>query len=180
MAGDTSSRTEEFNKMLVEAFETRKFEDIVALFADDATILAPRRGAVSGRENIQSFWSQATRIKELEFDTLNVAALGDDVVREIGTLVMRVGASGKRGAAEGGAVEGTGDESKVLSGNYLFIWKRTGPQWYLDTGIWNTRQQPDEAQGGDARREKRRAERRAGRRAERRTERREARLEENT
>jgi uncharacterized protein (TIGR02246 family) len=178
MGGDRSSRTEELNNMLVEALRTREFTGVADVFADDATMLLPRRGAVSGRESIQSFWSQASRIKELKFDTLSVAALGDDVVREIGTLLMRAGPGGRRAAAEDDAIEGTTDESRVLSGTYLFLWRQTGGQWYLDTCIWNTRQQQDEeARAGrleqrrEERREQRRSERRAGRRAERRSER---------
>ena len=60
------------------------------MFTDDAVMLPHRRNIITGKSNIQSFWTQATRIREVKFDTDSVTVHGGDVVREIGTLRMRV------------------------------------------------------------------------------------------
>jgi uncharacterized protein (TIGR02246 family) len=141
---------EELNNKFVEAFKTRDFAVVADMFTDDAVLLPPRRNMVTGRGNIESFWSQAGRIKELKFETASVTALGDDVAREIGTLRMLVGPGRRRAAKQGGAeggggsADGTGVQSKERVGTYVFVWRKIGRQWKLETSIWNVSRQEEE------------------------------------
>jgi uncharacterized protein (TIGR02246 family) len=143
MGGDQPSpMTEELNNRFAEAFKTRDFAAVAAMFTDDAVMLPPRRDEVIGRNKIESFWSDAARIKELKFDTDSVTALGDDTAREIGKLLMRIEQRRNRAARQDddedeGSVDTNGAQSKKIAGKYVFVWRKIGLEWKLETGIWN-------------------------------------------
>lgn len=144
MAGaQQSAMIEALNKQFVEAFKTRDFTVIAGMFTDDAVMLPPRREIITGRSNIQSFWTRAPRIQEVKFDTDAVTPLGGDVVREIGTLRMRVDrARGESGEAV--QAEATSQQSREIFGKYVFVWRKIGGEWKLETSIWN-RNRPERA-----------------------------------
>jgi uncharacterized protein (TIGR02246 family) len=144
MGGDQlSPMTEELNNKFVDAFKTGDFAAVAAMFTDDAAMLPPRRDEVIGRNNIESFWSGSVRIKELKFDTARVTALSDDAAREIGTLRMRVEPRRNRGRNQGGAegdggsADTNGVQSRKIAGKYVFVWRKIGREWKLETSIWN-------------------------------------------
>jgi ketosteroid isomerase-like protein len=143
------------NKQFVEAFKTRDFSAVAGMFTDDAVMLPPRSNIITGKSNIQSFWTRATRIREVKFDTDSLTALGGEVVREIGTFRMRVERplaaspdqdNGGPGAAAG-AVRGAEPRSREILGKYVFLWRSTNGEWKLETSIWN-RNKPEGAGAG--------------------------------
>jgi len=149
-----SPMVEGLNRQFVEAFKTRNFSAVAQMFTDDAVMLPPRNNIITGKSNIQSFWTRATRIREVKFDTDSLAALGGDVVREIGKFRMRVerpvdpetgGESGPGSARAGQA------RSREILGKYVFLWRNINGDWKLETSIWN-RNKPE----GQGRRQRRR------------------------
>jgi ketosteroid isomerase-like protein len=144
---------EGLNKELAAAFETRDFAPVAEMFTDDAVMLPPRRGLVRGRGDIQSYWSNAKRVKDLQFQSETVTPLAGDVARDIGTLRMRLepGRARRQSLAESG--EGDGLQAREVAGKYVFIWRKLGGDWKLETGIWNvTKQQRGRVGRGGRRR----------------------------
>ena len=141
MAGAQSAMIEGLNKQFIEALKTRDFTAVAEMFTDDAVMLPPRRNIITGKSKIQSFWTRATRIRELKFDTDSTTTLGDDVVREIGTLHMLVdrasAARGDQGRGAASADQGTRPESREISCKYVFVWRKVDDEWKLETSIWN-------------------------------------------
>jgi uncharacterized protein (TIGR02246 family) len=138
--GQLSTMVEELNNKFIDAFKTRDFAAVAGMFTDDAVMLPPRRNIVTGRGNIESFWSQAARIKELKFDSASVTAIGSDVAREIGTLRMRVEPGRRRRVSQGEGETGSanaGPQSREIAGKYVFVWRKIDGQWKLETSIWN-------------------------------------------
>jgi uncharacterized protein (TIGR02246 family) len=142
MAGEQqSSMIEALNKKFSEAIKARDFAALAGMFTDDAVMLPPRRNMIVGKNAIQSFWTQANRIEEVTFDTDSVAPLGGEVVREIGTLRMRVGRPGApRGDQDAigeSAADATEAQSREILGKYVFLWRKINGEWKLETSIWN-------------------------------------------
>jgi uncharacterized protein (TIGR02246 family) len=150
-----STMIEELNQKFLDAFKTRNFAAIAEMFTDDAVMLPPRRNMITGRGNIESFWTQAARIKDLRFDTASFATLGGDAAREIGTFRMLVGPGRKRQAQED---DGDGDDSPVdvqanaIAGKYVFVWRKVGGHWKVETGMWNATKQKGRRGRGKRRR----------------------------
>ena len=150
-----SPMIEGLNRQFVEAFKTRNFSAVAQMFTDDAVMLPPRNNIITGKSNIQSFWTRATRIREMKFDTDSLAALSGDVVREIGTFRMRVERPanpenvGESNA--GGSARVEQSRSREILGKYVFLWRNINDDWKLETSIWN-RNKPE----GQGRRPRRR------------------------
>jgi ketosteroid isomerase-like protein len=151
-----SPMIEGLNRQFVEAFKTRNFNAVAQIFTDDAVMLPPRNNIITGKSNIQSFWTGASRIREMKFDTNSLAALSGDVVREIGTFRMRVERpanpeNGGGGGNAGGSVRAGQSRSREILGKYVFLWRNIDGDWKLETSIWN-RNKPE----GQGRRPRRR------------------------
>ena len=142
---------EGLNKELATAFETRDFAAVAEMFTDDATLLPPRQGLISGQNDIKSYWARARRLKELKFELEIVTPLANDVTRDIGTFRMRLAPGrGRRERAEAG--DSNALETRELAGKYVFVWRKVGSEWKLETGIWNVTKQRRGRQGGMGRR----------------------------
>ena len=142
---------EGLNKELAAAFETRDFAAVAEMFTDNATLLPPRQGLISGQNDIKSFWTRARRLKELIFESEIVTPLANDVTRDIGTFRMRLAPGrGRRERAEAG--NGDALETRELAGKYVFVWRKVGSEWKLETSIWNVTKQRRGRQGGMGRR----------------------------
>ncbi len=141
MAVAQSAMIEGLNKQFVEAFKTRDFSAVANMFTEDAVMLPPRRNIITGKSKIQSFWTRSKRLHELKFDTDSVTTLGNDIVREIGTLRMLVGQSrlGRGGEESGNASSDQVDrgQPREILGKYVFVWRKVGGDWRLETSIWN-------------------------------------------
>jgi ketosteroid isomerase-like protein len=92
-------------------------------FADDADLLPPGPDNVKGADAIQAFWAVATEhFQDVRLTTVDVAPLGADAAREIGTYW--------------GAPRAAGGEP--ISGKYVFIWRKIGDDWKIWTDIWTS------------------------------------------
>jgi len=141
MAVVQSAMIKGLNEQFVEAFKTRDFSAVANMFTDDAVMLPPRRNIITGKSKIQSFWTRSKRLHELKFDTDSVTTLGGDVVREIGTLRMLVGRGGGGRASEDD-IDASSDQAergkiREVLGKYVFVWRKVGGDWKLETSIWN-------------------------------------------
>jgi uncharacterized protein (TIGR02246 family) len=92
-------------------------------FAEDADLLPPGPDNLKGPQAIQAYWAAASEhFQDVRLTTVDVAALGTDAAREIGTYWAAPRAAG-----------GT-----PLSGKYVFIWRRIGEDWKIWTDIWTS------------------------------------------
>jgi ketosteroid isomerase-like protein len=121
-------------KQLGEAFNAGEFEAMGALYANDAVMLPPRSNIITGKGNIQMFWQRSRRIREMLYEPMNVKSLGDGVIREVGTLLLKM--SGAPGADLAGGAQG-GDQAREFSGKYVFVWQKIDGEWKLESSIWN-------------------------------------------
>jgi ketosteroid isomerase-like protein len=144
MAGaQQSPMIETLNRQFAEALKTRDFAAVAGMFTDEAVMMPPRRNIITGRNKIQSYWTRAARIREIKFDTDSVTTLGSDVIREIGTLHIRIEPRGATSQDKGGEdaaaglTEAAGSGSRDVLGKYLFLWRKIDGEWKLETSIWN-------------------------------------------
>ena len=100
------------------ALRRRDAEAASAVYAENATLLAPSAELISGRGSIEAFWSAGigAGLLEVELDSLQVERQ-DGLAYEIGRYELRLDA-----AAEGGTV--------VDRGKYVLVHERQ------DDGAW--------------------------------------------
>jgi hypothetical protein len=91
------------------------------IFMDNAIVVAPRRGAVTG-PGVRRFWrNSAQRMKNIKFAPNDMVLLGADVVRESGSMSFE-----------------TADESaEPTIAEYLFIWHKVGGEWKASAMTWS-------------------------------------------
>lgn len=114
------------NAKFVEAFNGGDAAAVVALYADDATLLPPNSELIRGRQGLQDFWSAAMKagFKDVALTTVEVGGSGDTAY-EIGQYSL--------------TVQPEGQTPKPDSGKYLVVWKRqTDGSWKLQVDIWNS------------------------------------------
>ena len=96
-----------------------------AFFTEDADLLPPGPDNLKGAQAIEAFWAAVTEhYHQVRLTTVDVAPLGSDAVRGIGTYWAAAKAVG-------------GDP---LSGKYVFIWHKVGEDWKIWTDIWTSHQ----------------------------------------
>ena len=92
--------------------------------ADDATVMPPGQGPLSGREDIYATWSEEAGADRLEWEPQD----------------GNVSQSGDMGWTWGNWVFTTPDEagqSESTYGKYVFVWKKVGSDWRIVVNIWN-------------------------------------------
>jgi uncharacterized protein (TIGR02246 family) len=95
---------------------------VADFFTQDADLLPPGPENLKGRAAIQTFWAAVCeKGGDVRLTTADAVAIGDDAVREIGTYWAQL----------------KGMEN-LLSGKYLFIWRRIGDDWKIWTDIWTS------------------------------------------
>jgi uncharacterized protein (TIGR02246 family) len=143
-----SPMIQDLNRRFAEAFKTRDFAAVAGLFAEDAVMLPPRRNIITGRPGIHAFWTKANRLREMKFETDTVTPLGADLTREIGRLKMRIEgpapSRGEHAKAGAGATHAAELHIREIRGKYVFLWRKVGSEWKLETSIWN-RNKPEAA-----------------------------------
>jgi ketosteroid isomerase-like protein len=96
-----------------------------AFFTEDADLLPPGPDNLKGVQAIEAFWAAVTEhYHEVRLTTVDVAPLGSEAVREIGTYWAAAKAAG----------------GVPLSGKYVFIWRKVGEDWKIWTDIWTSHQ----------------------------------------
>lgn len=116
-----------FAQAWVLACNTRQLDDLVGLYAADASVLRPNSGAIRGAAAIREFFTAAIEagLGEVEFEPLHVELLGD-VAFEAGRCKMLVPAGpGKRR-------EDRGKYLLVLKREANGTWKAVADSWSSD------------------------------------------------
>ena len=96
------------------------FAALARVYTNDATILPPGAGMITGLAPIQEFWKQAAAalgVKALLLHSLSVEVLGDTAY-EIGRAEIVT----------------AGDPMNV---KYVVVWKQDGGSWKWHVDIWN-------------------------------------------
>jgi uncharacterized protein (TIGR02246 family) len=106
----------------IAAVERGDANAIAALYTEDAQILPPGGGIVSGRDALPAFWAATLGmgIKRCSCDTLEVDE-DDDTAIEIGRVTL---------FAEG--------DVQVYTPKYLVVWKRDAGEWRMHRDIFNS------------------------------------------
>ena len=109
----------------VETFNAGDIEGLAAMYTEDAYLLPAEAEMVQGRDNIQSFFQGASdQLSDLKLTTVDVKPLGDNAVREIGTVTGKM----------------KGDQPQEFKGKYVVIWEKVGDEWKIATDIYNMNQ----------------------------------------
>ena len=94
---------------------------IGGLYAADAVVLAPRRGAVKG-PNVRRFWrNMSKRMKNVKFVPDDLESLGAEVVRESGSMSFEV----------------VDQNSEPVAAKYLVIWHKQAGEWKISAMTWS-------------------------------------------
>jgi uncharacterized protein (TIGR02246 family) len=110
------------NAKWVDFFNKGDFAGVASLYTEDATAFPPGSGMVKGRAAIEAMWKRmAEQVSDPKFNTLDVKPLGPSAAREIGTFTLKT-----KGAAP-----------QELTGKYVVVWEKIGPDWKLAADIWN-------------------------------------------
>jgi ketosteroid isomerase-like protein len=129
-------------KKFVDSFKQRDFAALAELHANDAVILPPGANIIMGKGNIQSYWENMSgQIQDVEFETVNVAALGSDAIREIGRFRI----TRKPGPVALDEDQGSPQERAA---KYVFVWQKVGGDWKVVASMWNRIGGPNRSQSG--------------------------------
>ena len=104
-----------------EAFNAGDIDALVALYAEDARLLAPNAELAQGRDAVRAAFSEmiASGIKG-ELETIEAVVAGD-VGYRVGTYSLQ--------GPDGGAIE---------RGKYVEVWRQIDGDWRIANDIWNS------------------------------------------
>ena len=109
------------------AFNRGDMAALAALYTEDATLLPPDSGAITGRQGIEHFWRTVrdSGVARIAMHPQQVEASGDLAV-EVSTAELTAG---------------FGDgQTSTIPVKYVVVWKRrAGGPWQLGVDIWNSR-----------------------------------------
>ena len=109
------------HRALHDAYYANDIDAEMALYADDAVVMAPDAPAVSGRDAIRQLWMK------------DVPKAGDSEVLD----ENHVEVSGNVGWSSGTyKVVGAG-EAESVSGKFMSTWRKTNGKWLNVQEIWN-------------------------------------------
>jgi|SRR5579875_1345247 len=111
-----------------EAFNRKDTDALVAMFAEQGSVMPPGLRTITGRESIGNFWrSTVERASELSLTSRSLKPLGPDVARQQGRIGMKLG-------------EGAQD----LTGKFLLLWEKSADGWVIESMIWNRVRTPNQ------------------------------------
>lgn len=114
---------------LAENFNNGDRAGLIAMYADEAVLLPPGPRSFTGPQEIQSFWQQASHIKELRFERQDVRVLGEAAC-EVGSLHLAVG-----------------PQSREVAMKYVLVWHKAAGRWKVEAMIWNAANAPRQGAG---------------------------------
>jgi ketosteroid isomerase-like protein len=108
-----------------EVFGNKNFAALDHIYTSEARILPPGAPMISGREQIQKFWSdfiQSTNAKSAVLSSVDVMPAGDGLV-EIGRATLTIQPEGQAAAQ--------------VEVKYVVFWRQENGQWKWHVDIWN-------------------------------------------
>jgi ketosteroid isomerase-like protein len=125
VAGGCSSKEEALPEEVTSALETAytrgDVEACVAIYTDDAEIIAPDAPAIRGKQAIEAFYKDQVA-RDISFDTDSALSIVH------GNLAIEQGTYRVRNVRIGETVE---------YGEYLNVWRRTAGRWYAFRSMYN-------------------------------------------
>src|SRR5215211_2011935 len=113
---------EKLNEAFAAAFNNGDMATVAGMYTEDADLLPPGADMIKGRRAIQVFWTKAAEgVTVAKLTAVDVAPLGPDAAREIGTFSLRTRDAPPR----------------EIVGKYVVVWRKVGNDWKLATDIWN-------------------------------------------
>lgn len=125
--GDETATIEARGRQFAEAVTARDFAVIGGMYADDAVICPPNSNIITGKGNIQQFWQRNRIIQGISFNSMSVKALGENAMRAVGTMTLRL--MRPNDPAEAGRAQ--------IKAKYILVWQKIEGEWKIDSGIWN-------------------------------------------
>lgn len=111
----------------VRAYNTRNFQSLAGLFAEDAVWMTPNEPATSGKQEIINSFQRTFEQFSIAVITQTVEDI--DVSGDWGHV---------RGTYEWQATPMTGSGTLDVKGKFLCVYKRDGAGWKISRGIWNS------------------------------------------
>ncbi len=105
--------------LLTEGLNRSDISSLTDLVTEQTVVMAPARATFKGRAVLEFWRHQALRSEGFRLLSTSLDAIGDGVVRDIGTLSMRP-KMGER-----------------VYFRYMILWHRVGPEWKLASMMWN-------------------------------------------
>lgn len=121
---------EEANVKFGDAIRQGDATALVALYAEDATLLPADSDMIQGKQGIEEFWSGSLQmgIKDAVLTTLDVSGSGD-LAYEIGKFAL--------------TIQPEDQEPMEQKGKYVVVWKQQEDgSWKLHVDIWNSSMPP--------------------------------------
>jgi uncharacterized protein (TIGR02246 family) len=131
-ADDAKSTVAKLDEAWLDAYKAADFDRMVALYANDALVMAPAHQPLHGRKAIREFFAD-----DFKYVPKRSMALKSLRVEASGTLLMDSGEY---------TFDGVNTEGKSLHivGNYITVFKNIDGQWHTAIEIWNLRTQEEE------------------------------------
>ena len=122
---------ERASEKLANALNNSDVSLVADLFAETAAVLPPARAVVKGTAVLEFIRRMAVQSEGVKFMATDTDPFGPDLVREIGTMSMRL----RR------------QNQERVSFKYLILWQKVGADWKLASLAWNRAAAQRGAQG---------------------------------
>jgi uncharacterized protein (TIGR02246 family) len=114
------------SRQLVQAVTSKNADAAAAIYATDATVMAPNRPAARGRAAIRGFWAETVAMPNVALTItptdIDVAGSGD-LATETGTYTFTA----------------TGDKGPINDrGKYVVAYRKVGTEWMVESDIFNS------------------------------------------
>ncbi len=106
--------------LLVRGLNRADISSISDLVTEDTLLLPPARRTSKGQRVIEALRNLALANEGVQMLSTDMASLGADLIRDVGSLSMRQKQSGER-----------------TMFRYLLLWHRVGDGWTIATLTWN-------------------------------------------
>ena len=112
---------------LADAFNKSDANAVSNIYAADAVLMPPNRGAIRGQSEIAAFWQKGIEeYADMKPVTEAIARLGSDAVLEIGNVSFKT----------------KSQPDSEIDSKYVVLWRKTGTEWKISTDIWNSNKAP--------------------------------------
>ena len=119
---------------LADAFNRSDANAVSNIYAADAVLMPPNRGAIRGQSEIAAFWQKGIEeYADMKPVTEAITRLGSDAVLEIGNVSFKTKVSAGKTKSQ---------PDREIDSKYVVPWRKTGTEWKISTDIWNSNKAP--------------------------------------